>query len=182
MIDPSQPLDKKKEALEALIKRAREKVERASVSNGDEKTSLERQQLEGERGQDEKALDDLKSAVESLANAVQQIDTRSKDLENEGQEQFLTMREMYAKKAYRFVWLWSVALIVILVLQGAKYPHLKLWVVEFKASDFNLESNVLIALISGVTVNIVAVFIVVMRNLFPSEMKARTTEKKKDAD
>ncbi|EBW9463133.1 hypothetical protein MY092_005321, partial [Salmonella enterica] len=119
MIDPDHPLDKKKEELERLVKLAKSEVEKAQLPNKDDKPSLEQQQLEGERGSDEKALDDLKVAVESLAIAVQHIDTRARELENDRQEQLLDMRETYARKAYRFVWLWSVALIIILILQGS---------------------------------------------------------------
>jgi hypothetical protein len=181
VIDPHQPLDKKKESLERLVQLARAKVAKAAskdIAGDDSKSSLERQALEGQQEPDEKALDDLKSAVESLTSAVEHIDTRSKELENARQEQLLDMREMYARKAYRFVWLWSVALIVILILQGAKYPQLKLWALELKAADFSLDPKIVIALITGVTVNIVAVFIVVMRNLFPSEAKETPKQNK----
>ncbi|MDF7648113.1 hypothetical protein PUG42_06075 [Erwiniaceae bacterium L1_54_3] len=181
MIDPSQPLHQKKEALEALVRKAREKVKNSGASTSEGKSTLEQQQLEGAQDPEEKALNDLKSAVESLASAVESIDTRAKDLENARTEQLLDMREVYARKAYRFVWLWSIALIVILILQGAKYPHFKLWILEFKAADFSLDSKIVIALITGVTVNIVAVFIVVMRNLFPSEAKEAQKDRKSDA-
>lgn len=178
MIDPSQPLGEKKEELEKLVKLAKSKVEKVQLPNGDDKPTLERQQLEGERDSDEKERDDLKIAVESLAGAVQQIDTRARELENERQEQLLDMREMYARKAYRFVWLWSVALIIILVLQGSDAPDVRIFFLEFKAHEFHLDNSVLIALISGVTVNIVAVFVVVMRNLFPSDIKRNSKQKK----
>lgn len=182
MIDPNQPLDKKKEALEALVRKAREKVKSSGASTSEQKSKLEQRELEGDQNPDEKALDELKSAVESLTTAVEGIDTRARDLENARQEQLLDMREVYARKAYRFVWLWSIALIVILILQGAKYPQFKFWVIEFKAADFDLDSKVVIALITGVTVNIVAVFIVVMRNLFPSEARDTAKTEKSSSD
>ncbi|MEI7202530.1 hypothetical protein WCT67_20665 [Pectobacterium parvum] len=87
------------------------------------------------------------------------------------QQQQLDMRKTYASKAYRFVWMWSIALIVILILQGSSYPTLKIFFITLEAHNFNLDNSVIIALISGVTVNIVAVFVVVIRNLFPSESK-----------
>ncbi|HCL5313117.1 TPA: hypothetical protein N2G38_005538 [Salmonella enterica] len=178
MIDPSQPLGEKKEELEKLVKLAKSKVEKVQLPKNDEKPTLEQQQLEGERDSDEKERDDLKIAVESLAGAVQQIDTRARELENERQEQLLDMRETYARKAYRFVWLWSVALIVILILQGSDAPNVHIFFFEFKAHEFHLDNPVLIALISGVTVNIVAVFVVVMRSLFPSDIKRNSKYKK----
>ncbi|HCB9205888.1 Uncharacterised protein [Klebsiella variicola] len=179
MIDPSSPLSEKKVELERLVLLARKKVEQAKSIDFDDKTSKEQQMMEGARGADEKAYDDLKTTVESLTIAVEKIDTRSGELRNDHLEQLLEMRETYAKKAYRFVWLWSITLIVILILQGSTAPVVKFWFFEMRAANFNLDSKVLIALITGVTVNIVAVFIVVMRNLFPSDSKEKSTQEEK---
>ncbi|EOC4971475.1 hypothetical protein ACI4V9_005034 [Klebsiella aerogenes] len=83
------------------------------------------------------------------------------------QNQNTRMRRLYASKAYRFVWMWSLFFFFILFLSGFK--HLTIESSDFKlVSEFSLDPTVLIALITGVTVNIVAVFIIVMRNLFPS--------------
>lgn len=171
MIDPSAPLSEKKAELERLVSLARKKVEQAKKAKDDEKTSLEQQMMEGAQGADEKAYDDLKTTVEALTKAVEKIDTRSSDLKNDHLEQLIDMRETYARKAYRFVWLWSITLIVILILEGSKAPEVSVWFLKIKSADFSLDPKVLIALITGVTVNIVAVFIVVMRNLFPSSDK-----------
>ncbi|HGN9108885.1 TPA: hypothetical protein ACK1J9_000836 [Enterobacter hormaechei] len=171
MIDPSAPLSEKKAELERLVSLARKKVEQAKKAKNDEKTSLEQQMMEGAQGADEKAYDDLKTTVEALTKAVEKIDTRSSDLKNDHLEQLIDMRETYARKAYRFVWLWSITLIVILILEGSKAPEVSVWFIKIKSADFSLDPKVLIALITGVTVNIVAVFIVVMRNLFPSSDK-----------
>lgn len=178
MIDPESPLSEKKDELRRLVLLARQKVERAGMdAKCDDKPALEQQMMEGVRGADEKAYDDLKTTVESLTNAVEKIDTRSSELRNDHLEQLLDMRETYAKKAYRFVWLWSVTLIIILVLQGSKSPQVKIWFFEIQSSSFELDTKIVIALITGVTVNIVAVFIVVMRNLFPSDVKEKSTIK-----
>ncbi|MFM1365618.1 hypothetical protein WFP00_03360 [Yersinia enterocolitica] len=98
------------------------------------------------------------------------------------QKQDISMRREYASKAYRFVWLWSIALIVILVLDGSKSPTVNILFFRFDAHEFSLEPSVLIALISGVTVNIVAVFVVVIRNLFPNTKPIKDDEYKKDAE
>jgi len=181
-IDPKAPMSEKKAGFEGLVALARKKVKQAESPSSDDKSSKERQMMEGAQSADEKAYDDLKSSVESIAKAVEQIDTRSSELKNDLQEQLIEMRETYARKAYRFVWLWSVTLIVILVLQGSKSPEVKLWFLHIKSAEFNLDSKVLIALITGVTVNIVAVFIVVMRNLFPSDVKDASKENSTSAD
>lgn len=178
MINPESTLSEKKDELRRLVLLAKQKVERAGMeANGSDKPALEQQMMEGARGADEKAYDDLKTTVEALTKAVEKIDTRSSELKNDHLEQLLDMRETYAKKAYRFVWLWSVTLIVILVLQGSTSPQVKIWFFEMKSSSFELDTKIVIALITGVTVNIVAVFIVVMRNLFPSDVKEQTKTK-----
>lgn len=92
------------------------------------------------------------------------------------QKQNTRMRRIYASKAYRFVWMWSLFFFFILVLSGFK--NLTIEAKNFKLiSEFTLDTSVLIALITGVTVNIVAVFIIVMRNLFPSAAQEAKDEK-----
>jgi len=86
------------------------------------------------------------------------------------QRQNNKMRKIYASKAYKFVWLWSIFFFIIILLSGFK--NLTIEGTDFKIiSNFSIADPVLIALITGVTVNIVAVFIIVMRNLFPSSDK-----------
>lgn len=86
------------------------------------------------------------------------------------QRQNIKMRKIYASKAYRFVWLWSIFFFIIILLSG--YKDITFETIDFTfKSQFSLNDPVLIALITGVTVNIVAVFIIVMRNLFPSTEK-----------
>ncbi len=176
MLNANHTLREKQETLKALAAKA--KATSNGFSQPSEKASNEQKMLEGEQGSHEQIINELKTAVEELTTAVECIDTRSRDLKNDMQEQLLSMREIYALKAHRFVWLWSVALIVILVLQGSDAPSVHIFFFEFKAHKFHLDNSVLIALISGVTVNIVAVFVVVMRNLFPSDIKRNSKYKK----
>lgn len=158
MIDPTLPLKEKKEALEGLLRRAREKVERAEPVASDSKSSLEQQQLEGEREPDEKAFDDLKSALESLANAVEQIDTRGKELENDRQQQLIDLRETYANKAYKVakygLYWWAVVILLSAVGKGV-------------GKDI-ISDQVLIAITTASTLNLFAAFLGVIRGLFPS--------------
>jgi len=158
VIDPTLPLKEKKEALEGLLRRAREKVERAEPVASDSKSSLEQQQLEGEREPDEKAFDDLKSALESLANAVEQIDTRGKELENDRQQQLIDLRETYANKAYKVakygLYWWAVVILLSAVGKGV-------------GKDI-ISDQVLIAITTASTLNLFAAFLGVIRGLFPS--------------
>lgn len=158
MIDPKLPLKEKKEALESLLKRARQKVERATPIGSDSKSSLEQQQLEGEREPDEKAYDDLKSALESVANAVEQLDTRGKELENDRQQQLIDLRETYANKAYKVakygLYWWAVVIL--------------LSVVGKSVGKDVISDEVLIAITTASTLNLFAAFLGVIRGLFPS--------------
>ncbi len=176
MIESCKNVEEKKNVLRSLAEKAQKRTD--DLSRPSNNSTLEQKMLEGKQGADERLVDELKTTVEGLTNAIESIDTRSRELENELQEQLLDMRETYATKAYRFVWLWSIALIVIIVLQGSKSPSVHLFFFEFKATEFNLDPKIIVALISGVTINIVAVFVVVIRNLFPSEAKISNSTKK----
>jgi len=162
-------LPQKKEALEALLKRARDKVERAKPLAADTKTSLEQQQLEGEQEPDEKAYDDLKSALESLASAVEQLDTRGKEIENDRQQQLINLRETYANKAYKVakygLYWWGVVILLSAVGKGV-------------GKDI-ITDKVLIAITTASTLNLFAAFLGVIRGLFPSNSnsKENTTNK-----
>ncbi|MBI0275700.1 hypothetical protein I6H07_07605 [Hafnia alvei] len=124
----------------------------------------------------------LKLGQASTARRMLELKAKLLEGEIDLQKQQIEMRSMYASKAYRFVWLWSIALIVILILEGSQAPTLKIFFIEFNAHEFKLESNVIIALISGVTVNIVAVFVVVIRNLFPSEHRDKKNKASNRSD
>jgi hypothetical protein len=88
----------------------------------------------------------------------------------DGIRQDQDLRDKYASKAYGFVWLWSFILFLILILTGLKNFF------GFEIT-FELSDSVLIALISGVTINILAVFLAVMNNLFPKKASAITRTK-----
>ncbi|MFS7307438.1 hypothetical protein [Rahnella inusitata] len=165
-IDPKLPLKEKKEALEALLRRAREKVETAAIPASDGKSSLERQQLEGERKPDEKAYDDLKNALESLTNAVEQIDTRGREIENDRQQQLIDLRETYAGKAYKVakygLYWWGAVILLSAVGKGV-------------GKDI-ISDEVLIAITTASTLNLFAAFLGVIRGLFPSGKETKEKE------
>ncbi|WP_217694671.1 hypothetical protein, partial [Serratia marcescens] len=69
------------------------------LSRPSNNSTLEQKMLEGKQGADDRLVDELKTTVEGLTNAIERIDTRSRELENELQEQLLDMRETYATKA-----------------------------------------------------------------------------------
>ncbi|NIF02112.1 hypothetical protein F3J38_18940 [Pantoea sp. Acro-805] len=112
----------------------------------------------------------LKKYIE-YAEALDNIKTRRKNgkilkWKIKNQKQDVKMRRRYASKAYKFVFMWSCFLFLTILFVG--FGDLQIEANDFKwHSKFTISDPVLIALISGVTVNIVAVFVIVIRNLFP---------------
>lgn len=145
-------------------------------------STQEEETYEHETDQNAETLAEIKQAQALLDEKQNKIKRKLLKGRVVLQKQDTLMRREYASKAYWFVWLWSIALIVIILLQGSTSPRIKILFIEFYPHDFNLEPNVLIALISGVTVNIVAVFVVVIRNLFPSDAKIDKEDKSTKED
>lgn len=159
MIDHKLPLEEKRAALEEILRRAREKVETVGPARQDDKSSLEQQQLEGEQYPGEKAVNELKSVLESVTDAVQMLDTRGKEIENNRQQQLIDLRETYAGKAYKvakygLLW-WGVVILLSAVGKGV-------------GKDI-ITDEVLIAITTASTLNLFAAFLGVIRGLFPSK-------------
>lgn len=77
-------------------------------------------------------------------------------LEGEARRQDIEERKTYATRVYWMLSAWLFALLGILLLSGFA-----------GFTTFDLSDSVLIALVSGTTVNVIGVFVVVMRYLFP---------------
>lgn len=75
-------------------------------------------------------------------------------LENEALSQDISERKKYAGHIFWLIVGWLVGLFVVLSLQG------------FKGCQFELSENVLLALITGTTVNILGIFVIVVNYLF----------------
>lgn len=75
-------------------------------------------------------------------------------LENEAIGQNIKERKKYAGHIFWLIVGWLVLLFVVLGLQGFKY------------CEFELSENVLLALITGTTVNILGIFVIVVNYLF----------------
>ena len=167
MIDHNLPLGEKKAALEEFLKRAREKVEKAGPVSADGKSSLEQQELEGEQRPEEKAYDELKSVLESITEAVQKLDTKSKEIENNRQQQLIDLRQIYAEKAYKVakygLYWWGVVILLSAVGKSV-------------GKDI-ISDNALIAITTASTLNLFAAFLGVIRGLFPSN-DPKTKEEK----
>lgn len=142
-----------------------------SDTYSDETENLSKEEMDEYSRQEDLSAESIAEIKQAQAISNEKFEKlKRKILKNQVkfQTQEMEMRSEYASKAYRFVWLWSIVLVVLLLISGSKSPEINLLFIKIKASEFSLEKEVLIALISGVTVNIVAVFVVVIRNLFPS--------------
>jgi len=77
-------------------------------------------------------------------------------LEHKQRQQDMNERKKYAFRVFLLLALWLALLFVLLFVQGWQ-----------STTGFDLSDNVLIALITGTTVNVIGVFVVVMNYLFP---------------
>jgi hypothetical protein len=111
---------------------------------------------------------DLGQIQEAPADAPIEADSRTKEEEadwdrrakTEQLAEFILLRRLRETFCNRIFWLvvwWLCAVFFLIILDGSLAPwHL-----------FSIPSAVLIALISGTTINLIGVLIVVMRYLFP---------------
>jgi len=119
----------------------------------------------------------VKAKEDYEAEAASYATDKNNDAEIEirERESVLDLRERYADKAYQFV---RSAVLGVIALVGADLflkalfygygfvvPHSRHPSLSFTGID----SSIVIALISGVTVNVLAVFLIVIRNLFPKK-------------
>lgn len=95
--------------------------------------------------------------TEDEAFRVQKL--REGDLRIDQLKQDLDERKRYAAKIYRLIALWLGSLGFILLLQGVKLPK------DF----FTLSDSVLLALIGGTTANVLGMFFIVLKYLFPQQ-------------
>lgn len=75
-------------------------------------------------------------------------------------------REEYTPRLYWVLVSWLVFLGVVTLLDGASSPALG-WIVQFDVPE-----SVLIALITGATINVFAVFSPIVKDLFPTRTRA----------
>lgn len=76
--------------------------------------------------------------------------------ENKNLEATRDLRKQYATCIFKFLVLWSIALLIILVMCG------------FNFLSYKLSDNVLMTLIGGTTANVIGLVLVIAKGLFPS--------------
>lgn len=85
------------------------------------------------------------------------LDLQERRIRLEGAAQDIRERRRYAGRVFWLVVFWLAGIFVLLLLEGF----------FAKSGYFHLGSSVLIAAIGGTTVNVIGIFIVVARYLFP---------------
>jgi hypothetical protein len=107
----------------------------------------------------------IKSIIPPIANPTE-IPSALSNLEIMDYERWITVvgksldiqqRKEYASKTFRLVCWWLGGLFLLLFLNGFKFSWLM----------FQLSDTILLAIISGTTVNILGIYIVVINYLFP---------------
>lgn len=99
-----------------------------------------------------------KKADEFTRTEEKQIDEELKRADLKSKHQDITERKKYTGRIFWLIVGWLIAVLVILLLQG----FYKIWKVYFLLSD-----NVILALIGGTTANVLGIFIIVTKYLFP---------------
>lgn len=99
------------------------------------------------------------SPTEAEDEAFRAQKLREGDLRIDQLKQDLDERKRYAAKIYRLIALWLGSLGIIILLQGVNLPK------DF----FSLSDSVLLALIGGTTANVLGMFFIVLKYLFPQQ-------------
>ncbi len=101
-------------------------------------------------------------APQTPADKLAAEDVRTKKLRNDIIEQDLKERKLYAHRIFSLIATWLSVLGIIIVLQG---------IIE---NGFNLSEPVLLAVVGGTTANVLGMFYVVLKYLFPKWEEEKT--------
>ncbi len=82
-------------------------------------------------------------------------DVRTQKLLNDQLEQDIKERERYAKNIFALISIWLIGLGLVIVLQGNEN------------NGFNLSETLMLSLVGGTTINVLGLFFVVLKYLFP---------------
>ena len=113
------------------------------------------------------------------ATCIEAAKLNKANLINKALKEDIEARRLYANRAFYLVVCWLIAMLIILLLQGFLGHGEKTISGEFCGVTFSItEPNifflpeaVLIAAISGTTVSVIGIFVVVMNYLFPNRFR-----------
>ena len=98
------------------------------------------------------------------------IDYKRQDALLKGLLQDIEERKTYARRIYRLICGWLIAVFILVYFHGAKLA----WMGHFVA--FELPESVLIALVTTTTINIIGIFVVVANYLFETKKKKKKND------
>jgi hypothetical protein len=110
--------------------------------------------LDAIRSPEPPPTDDLDAELES-----DRFDARRQTLIIEGLEQDLKLREAFAWDIFYLIVAWLILIFLILLLEAFS--------ATLCGHTFKLSDTIIVALIGGTTVNVLGIFIIVVRYLFP---------------
>lgn len=84
------------------------------------------------------------------------------EVHTRGLEQDIQERKDYAKKIYKLTLGWFIGLALVLVLHGWR-----------DVTHFDLSERIILALITSTTIEVIGVFVIVAKYLFPSVARKR---------
>jgi hypothetical protein len=84
------------------------------------------------------------------------LEEELKKLEIKSKEQDISMRKEYANKTFSLVCLYMIFVFLLIILACS-------------TAVFNMSDNVLMVLLGTTTINVIGLFAIVMKNLFPNK-------------
>jgi hypothetical protein len=127
---------------------------------------------EGDNGlsaiQSETVTGDTASVSEGVKNESEYLDNQAKLASIEGQRQDIQERKHYARKLFWLTASWLIAVFSIVTLTAVKIDN-PCWWSEYLPTlrEIKLSEAVLLALIGTTTANVLGLFVIVARYLFP---------------
>ena len=100
-------------------------------------------------------IDNTFHSDNNLENQEKEIKNQTLILNNREIEQSIELRYKYSSKIFWFIIWWSVALFLILILQGSDYENI------------NWNDNIIITLIGTTFIQVLGLMIIVLHYIFP---------------
>jgi uncharacterized membrane protein YgaE (UPF0421/DUF939 family) len=102
------------------------------------------------------AMNNEKLETEKLCNQEKRLENEAKKIDNENKVKNALNREKYAKKAFNFLYISAIFVVLMLLL-------------NFFCNSHRFENSVLIAIVSSLSVNVIGVVLVVLNYYFPKD-------------
>jgi hypothetical protein len=129
-------------------------------------------------------IPDLSEDLETYQWRVRFLELEKQEHELTVERSMLTQRRRYALLLFGVILVWLAFIAVVVFLSGAgSHPNVRIHIWFFRihlpTATFKLSDSVLIALISTTTINVLGLFYIVARWLFPSKNNEKPAQKEK---